>query len=177
MLVGPASTQMGVMTDMELSTSPTVTLHDGPVAIRPFRTDDAQGVFEAVQESRADASAWLPDLKDTLSVADVSGYLDGQPELWASGRAYNFAIVDVDTDVFLGGCGLTRIHQRHLFANMYYWVRTGRTGQGIATQAVRLLARFGCETLALQRVEIVVPVCPLDSDVTLWCIMGPGRYA
>ena len=176
MLVGPASTQMGVMTDMELSTSPTVTLHDGPVAIRPFRTDDAQRVFEAVLESRADASAWLPDLKDTLSVADVSGCLDGQPELWASGRAYNFAIVDVDTDVFLGGCGLTRIHQRHRFANMYYWVRTGRTGQGIATRAVRLLARFGCESLALQRVEVVVPVCPLDSDVTLWCIMGPGRY-
>lgn len=41
---------------------------------------------------------------------------------------------------------------------MYYWVRTGHTKRGIATRAVRLLAQFGCETLALQRIEIVVPM-------------------
>jgi ribosomal-protein-serine acetyltransferase len=135
-----------------------VYLDDDHVAIRPFLLADAQPVFEAVRESRADIDPWLPDLGATLSLSDVSTYLDRQPDAWTSGGAYNFAILDHHTDGFLGGCGLTQINRRHRFANMYYWVRTGRTKMGIATRAVRLLARFGCDTLALQRIEIVVPV-------------------
>jgi RimJ/RimL family protein N-acetyltransferase len=41
---------------------------------------------------------------------------------------------------------------------MYYWVRTGDTNRGVATRAVRLLARFGFEAAALVRIEIVVPI-------------------
>lgn len=143
---------------MSLPVRASVHLDDDHVVIRPFLPGDAQPVFEAVRESRADVDPWLPDLGATLSISDVSTYLDGQPDAWASGDAYNFAILDHHTDGFLGGCGLTQISSRHRFANMYYWVRTGHTKKGIATRAVRLLARFGCETLALQRIEIVVPI-------------------
>jgi RimJ/RimL family protein N-acetyltransferase len=94
----------------------------------------------------------------TRSISAVSTYLDRQPDAWASGHAYNFAILDHHTGRFLGGCGLTQINRQHRFANMYYWVRTGQTKRGVATRAVQLLARFGFETLALQRIEIVVPV-------------------
>jgi ribosomal-protein-serine acetyltransferase len=135
-----------------------VYLDDKAIAIRPFLPADAQPIFEAVQESRADVDPWLPDLGATRSISDISTYLDRQPDAWASGGAYNLAILDHHTDRFLGGCGLTQINRRHRFANMYYWVRTGHTKRGVATRAIRLLARFGCETLALQRIEIVVPV-------------------
>ncbi len=133
-------------------------LDDDPIAIRPFLPTDAQPISEAVRESRADVDPWLPDLGATRSISNVSTYLDRQPDAWASGGAYNFAILDHDTDRFLGGCGLTQINRRHRFASMYYWVRTGHTKRGVATRAIRLLARFGCETLTLQRIEIVVPV-------------------
>ncbi|HEM62073.1 MAG TPA: N-acetyltransferase [Chloroflexi bacterium] len=132
--------------------------HDNHVAIRPFVPADAEPVLEAVQESRADVAPWLPDLGTTLSISDVSAYIDLQPEAWASAEAYNFAIRDHHTDALLGGCGLTQINRRHSFANMYYWVRTGQTKRGIATRAVGLLARFGLESLGLQRIEIVVPL-------------------
>jgi ribosomal-protein-serine acetyltransferase len=143
---------------MSIPMRASVYLDDDHVAIRPFLPRDAQPIFEAVRESRTDVDPWLPDLGAVLSISDVSTYLDGQPDAWASGGAYNFAILDHHTDGFLGGCGLTQINRRHRFANMYYWVRSGHTKRGIATRAVRLLARFGCETLALQRIEIVVPM-------------------
>ena len=135
-----------------------VYMYDGHVAIRPFLPVDAQPAFEAVRESRVDVAHWLPDLGSTHSISDVSAYIDRQPDAWASDDAYNFAILEHGPGVFLGGCGLTQINRRHGFANMYYWVRSGKTKRGIATGAVRLLARFGLETLALQRIEIVVPL-------------------
>jgi len=143
---------------MSIPAQVSVCLDDDHVALHPFLSEDAQSVFEAVQESRAEVAPWLPDLGATLSISDVSSYLDSQPDAWASGDAYNFAILDHHTGGFLGGCGLTQINRRHRFANMYYWVRTGRTKRNIATRSVRLPARFGCETLSLQRIEIVVPV-------------------
>ena len=41
-------------------------------------------------------------------------------------------------------------------ANLGYWVRTSRTGSGIATEAARQVARYGFEQLGFQRLEIVV---------------------
>jgi len=48
-------------------------------------------------------------------------------------------------------------------ANVGYWVRTGQTGQGIATAAVRRVARFGFEDLGLRRLELLVAVDNLAS--------------
>jgi len=129
--------------------------HDDRVAIRPYQPGDAQPLYAAIQESAAHVSAWLPDYGD-LSFEDVADYIAVQPEVWARGKAYNFAIVDHVSGDILGGCGLSQLNTRHRFANLFYWVRSSRTGQGIATRSVRLLARFGFEFLDLRRVEIVV---------------------
>ena len=51
----------------------------------------------------------------------------------------------------------------HRFANLYYWVRSSRRGEGIATIATRLVARYGLVQLGLNRIEIVVAVGNLAS--------------
>jgi RimJ/RimL family protein N-acetyltransferase len=91
-----------------------------------------------------------------VTVADVGAWIASQPQLRADGTAYNFAIVDARDDAFIGGCGLTQINYGHRFANLYYWVRSSRAGQGAASAATLLLARFGFSSLGLQRIEIVI---------------------
>ena len=44
----------------------------------------------------------------------------------------------------------------HQFANLGYLVRTSRVKEGIATEAAKLVARYGFEKLDLQRIEVVV---------------------
>jgi RimJ/RimL family protein N-acetyltransferase len=44
----------------------------------------------------------------------------------------------------------------HGVANLGYWVRSDRTGGGIATRAAKLAVRFGFETLGLHRIEILM---------------------
>jgi RimJ/RimL family protein N-acetyltransferase len=48
-------------------------------------------------------------------------------------------------------------------ANLGFWVRSDHRGQGIATRATRLTARFGIDILSLVRVEIIVSVHNIPS--------------
>jgi len=100
----------------------------------------------------------LLGFESARSISDAAAYIGRQPDTWARGDAYSFAILVYRADVRLGGCGFSQINHGHRFTNVYYWVRAGHTARGIATRAVRLLARFGCERLALQRIEVVAPV-------------------
>ena len=131
-------------------------LTNGAITIRTFRGDDVDHILEAVRESRGEVGRWLPDLGASLTREQVALWLAQRPAAWAHGSAYAFAIVDARDGAFIGGCGLTNIHPRHRFANLFYWVRTSRAGQGAATAATLLLARFGFHDLALNRIEIVV---------------------
>jgi RimJ/RimL family protein N-acetyltransferase len=58
----------------------------------------------------------------------------------------------------LGAASLSHIHAVYNFGNLGYWIRSSRRGNGLASRAARLAAKFGFEQLGLLRVEIVVSV-------------------
>jgi RimJ/RimL family protein N-acetyltransferase len=67
-------------------------------------------------------------------------------------------ITDSQTGAFLGTVGLNYFNRDHQFANLGYWVRSSRTGRGVATTATLLTARFGLRVLGLQCIEILAAV-------------------
>jgi RimJ/RimL family protein N-acetyltransferase len=75
---------------------------------------------------------------------------------WEQGLVYGFAITDAMDGSISGACSLSHFHPVYRFCNLGYWVRTSRQGQGIASRAARLAARFGLNQLSLIRVEVVV---------------------
>ncbi len=145
-----------------MQTSPEPT--DGIVRIRPTRSADAEAVYPAVRESIAELSPWAAWCGLDYSMAECKSWLGSRDEARANGDEFDFAVLDAREEVFLGACGLNQVNRVHNFANLGYWVRTGRTGQGIATAAVRLVARFGFETLGLTRLEVVVAVANVASQ-------------
>jgi ribosomal-protein-serine acetyltransferase len=136
---------------------------DGFVRLRPFVDEDRHALFEAIQESADQTSPWLPELNRDLTQGHIVEWLSAVPVAWQNRIAYHLAITDNRDQALIGACGLTQINHGHRFANMYYWVHSGRTGQGIASTAIRVLARFGFEVAGLQRVEIVVDVANVAS--------------
>ena len=133
------------------------------VQIRPFQSSDAAEVYQAVRESLPQVSLWLPDLNDAITLEKVQGYIASQAEHASQRTAYNFVIMDGDDHTILGGCGLTQINWQHGYANLYYWVRSSKAGRGVASAAAAQLARYGIQTLGLQRIEIVVAAGNLSS--------------
>jgi RimJ/RimL family protein N-acetyltransferase len=128
------------------------------ILVRRTSPDDVEALYEAAIESRAQLHSFMPWCHAEYSRDDTIEWLAGRGDVWDTGQSYTFAVVDNGDGRFLGTCGINQVDQLHQRANLGYWVRTSATGRGVATEATRLVARFGFETLGLERIEIVVDV-------------------
>lgn len=124
-------------------------LTDGNVILRPPVEADAEGLAAGVRVSHNELHPWLPWAKADYDMADALPWinltLDPHP----------FVIIDPAGNL-VGGVGLNAIDEENRRANLGYWLRTDATGHGYATAATKLMARYGMETLGLQRIEIIM---------------------
>jgi ribosomal-protein-serine acetyltransferase len=133
-----------------------ITLTDGKITLRPYLKSDIQATFEAIRESIAEMSPWLPFAHQDYSIKDTHAWIKQRPGEWKRGISFEFIILDAKDAAIIGGCGLNGINQNRMVANLGYWIKTSRTGNGAAPAAVRLLAGWGFKTMRLKRIEIVV---------------------
>jgi ribosomal-protein-serine acetyltransferase len=110
------------------------------VSIRPFENSDANDFVAAAQESVATVGKWMDWCKADYSIDAANAWIATCQANFASGTAYEFAMIDANTGEFLGGGGVNQINTGHNFANIGYWVRQSRQGQGVATAAAKRLA-------------------------------------
>lgn len=148
---------------MTISEDQRVYLHDGVIGLRPPRMEDAQSIWEAVQESAEVVGQWLPRLRGVHSIADVYTHIRRMASERASGTFYSFAIVDHLGDDVLGGTTVWPQAGADLSGSLIYWVRTSRQGEGIAPRATRLLADWAFATLGCRRIELVIALENLAS--------------
>jgi ribosomal-protein-serine acetyltransferase len=138
-------------------------LTDGRILLRPYSAEDIDALYLAVRESLAELSLWMPWAHSDYTKDESSAFIMSRDEARAKEEEYGFGVFDAQTLEYLGGIGINHIIREYRYANLGYWVRTGRTGRGIASGAARLLARFGLEELGLSRIEIVAAVSNLAS--------------
>jgi ribosomal-protein-serine acetyltransferase len=131
-------------------------LTDGQILLRPYRSGDVKATYHAIRESLAELSPWLPFAHKDYSIKETRDWIKQRPKEWKRGHSYEFVILDAKDGTILGGCGLNLIDKENRCADLGYWVRTSRTGEGIATAATILLAKWGFEALKLMRIEILV---------------------
>jgi ribosomal-protein-serine acetyltransferase len=131
-------------------------LSEGRVRVRKYRSEDAGALFEAASESAADVNRWLPWCHEGYTLAEAKDSVARRSVSWEKGDAYDFLIEDTATLGYVGGISINHVIPEGMRANLGYWVRTSRTGQGFATAAARLLGRWAMEDLGLTRLEIVV---------------------
>jgi RimJ/RimL family protein N-acetyltransferase len=130
-------------------------LSDDHLLIRPFRAEDLNVLYEAVRESIAEVSPWLPWCHPNYAIEDSYAFILSRKDAWGDETEYSFAVFDAGTETFLGGVGLNQVNRIYRCANLGYWVRSSRAGHGVASSAARLAARYGLEELGLQRIEIL----------------------
>jgi ribosomal-protein-serine acetyltransferase len=136
-----------------------VELTDGSIVVRTYREDDAPLLFEAVRESIAEVAPWLPWCHENYSIEESREFVRSRQSASQGDEHYSFAVFQKDDPQhLLGGIGLNFINRVHQFGNLGYWARTSAAGQGITSQAARLVAQFGFEQLGLQRIEILAAV-------------------
>ncbi|HEY0198254.1 MAG TPA: GNAT family N-acetyltransferase [Rhodanobacter sp.] len=137
------------------SASLTLKSDDGEFQIRPWQERDANGLLDAARESLDSVGRWLPWCHADYRLSDATAWIEHCTSAWRAREHFTFAIVDPATEEPIGGIGINQVNRMHRSANLGYWVRQSRQGQGIAASVAKPVARFGFERLGLMRLEIV----------------------
>ena len=124
------------------------------VVVRQYVDEDAQALFDAVDESRVALKQWMPWVDSVRSVDDRLDYIRKcQAQFLAPQADLVYGMFDL-SGRFLGGTGLHRINWNTPSFEIGYWLRLSAHGQGFVTQAIQLLTVACFETLGGARVEI-----------------------
>ncbi len=126
----------------------------GPFTLRPYTLNDALTHYEGVCKSMPELLRWMPWCHEAYSLQEATDYCQRCVDDWQAGTRYTFAVTDTRDGQFVGNCALS-IHKLHRYAEMGYWIRSDRTGQGAASTAIRLAAAYAFEYLELTRCQII----------------------
>jgi RimJ/RimL family protein N-acetyltransferase len=133
-------------------------LTDGDLRLRPLEHADRDPMYEAVRESIAEISPWLPWCHTGYSPSETEAFIESCITAWAQQLHFPFGVFDAQSGRCLGGLGVRPLDRTNRICTIGYWVRTSETGKGIAPRAVRIAARFAFESLQFMRIEIVARV-------------------
>jgi len=124
--------------------------------LRPWERRDAEKLSEAVIESQSDLVQWLPWATGDLSPTAYISVIDAFIAAWDDGRDFVYGIVDHD-DRVLGGTGL-HLRRGPTTMEIGYWVRSSRTGEGIATAVTTALIDTAFTLPEISDVAVAVDV-------------------
>jgi len=137
---------------------------DGVLRIRRIDLTDVDTIFSGVSSSLEALSRWMPWASSGYSRDDACWFVANAWLAWRHQAAYEFLIESVADGRFLGLCGLNAISRDDGRANIGYWTVTGEYGNGVATTAARMTARFGFFQLGLTRIRLFHAVDNIGSQ-------------
>lgn len=122
--------------------------------LRPWTPDDLLPLRAAIDESLAEVQRWLPwGAEEPSSLAHLAARLDRYTRDYAAGTSCRLALVDA-TDGALLGSGALLPYPGPGALEVGYWVRTGASGQGLATRAAAALVRHAFRARGVERMEL-----------------------
>jgi ribosomal-protein-alanine N-acetyltransferase len=135
------------MTGFEIAAFPTLTTER--LILREVVATDAEDLLVF----RGDPEVQQYNLVPIRSAAEARRLVKTMQAWYSTGYAIQWGITLRDEHRVLGLCGLHEWNRTHRRASVGYDLARSHWGQGIATEAMRAVLRFGFEELDLNRVE------------------------
>lgn len=124
------------------------------ILYRPYRDSDAGNFASAVNASLDTLRPWLLWAYKGFSEEDARKWFAVTQTLRNRGAANELGLFAEDGRL-LGGAGLHYSSDQTNHCSIGYWVRSSEQGQGIASQAVRLLVDMAWQRPERKTVEIL----------------------
>ena len=138
-------------------------LTDGEVRVRLVADADVPAIVRACRDPEVQRFTTVPS---PYGDGDARDWSRRNGETLASGTAVGAVVADARSDAFLGTVGIRRHPTDPGRWDIGYLVAPEARGRGVATRAVRLIARFGFEELGAKRIEITMePANPASRRV------------
>lgn len=132
-------------------TTERLTLKSERLTLEPYRVAFAQPAWEAVRLSKPELLPWMPWARNS-SLEATRAFCERTIAEWDSGTAYEFAVFHEDS--LVGAGGLHGVVPLIAKAEVGYWIRSDRAGEGLMTEAAAMLRDFAFDTLGIRRLEL-----------------------
>ena len=118
-------------------------------------SSDGAAVNEAIRESWSELSVWMEWAQgEPPSVEGTTERVGSREKGFLDRTDFSFGAFERDSGRFVGMFSLFSFDWSVPKGEIGYWLRTGATGLGFATEATHALTQLGLETLSLNRIEI-----------------------
>ncbi len=137
-------------------------LADGDIRLEPLIAAHAAAMDALARDQDVARFTRVPDpVPDGFGALWVERYTRGRDERTNEG----FAIVDSESDGFLGFMALVSLNLETQEAEAGYIVASHARGRGVATRGLRLLTAWAFDGLPLERIELFIDVENSPSEV------------
>jgi RimJ/RimL family protein N-acetyltransferase len=137
-------------------------LVDGDIRLDPLTEQHAAAMDALARDVDVARFTRVPEpVPDEFGSQWVERYTRGREE----GMNAGFAIMDVESEEFLGFMALVSLDLEKAEAEAGYITTSPARGRGVATRALRLLSAWAFAELPLERIELLIDVANPASEV------------
>ncbi|HZR40060.1 MAG TPA: GNAT family protein [Ktedonobacteraceae bacterium] len=136
----------------KIDTPPLQIKIDKDTELRLLSEDDAQPLFELIEQNLLHLRTWLPWLDFTSSVEDERAFILRTRAQAAENKSFSFSIWYKGQAA--GTIGYHEIDWMNRKVEIGYWLGAQFQGKGLMTRACKALVAYAFEELQLNKVEI-----------------------
>ena len=122
--------------------------------LRAPRKHDGPAMYRAVAESLPELRRWMVWAQQPTNETGYASVMAAAAERFAARTELRYLIWDASGGHLLGSSGFHALNWDVPKGEIGYWIHSGHTGQGYATETARALTDFGFGTLGFRRTEI-----------------------
>lgn len=128
------------------------TLKTNRLLLRQFTKNDLENVYKGL--SHPDIIKYYGVSYKTLE--ETKEQMKFFADLETNKTGIWWAVCSLDNNLFYGAGGLNSLSKEHKKAEIGFWLLTNFWGQGIMTETMPLICKYGFDTLGLHRIEGLV---------------------
>lgn len=133
--------------------------------LRPFRRRDADALYRAVADSQAELAEYLPWAARPYTRSNAVLFIRDSMRSWRETKAYDFTVRrPEEPGEHLGNVSIWHLSRPSRSGEIGYWIRTGATGRGTATEAAGEALRVGFAELGMHRLILRIAVGNTSSE-------------
>lgn len=121
------------------------------IKLRAYKESEAELVWNLIEEE---------GIKENLMIATAFPYsLESEKSFVKSAmnptnELYNFAIADLETGEYIGGCGINAIDRKNSIATVGLWLGKDNHGKGYGSDSLRTLCKFIFDEMNINKVNL-----------------------
>lgn len=121
------------------------------IKLRAYYSNEVERVLKLIEEG---------NLRDTLSIGTIfplsyefqKSFMD--KNLAPNGELFNFAIESLETNEYIGGCGINSLDRKNSVATIGLWIGKEYHGFGFGSDTLRVLCKFLFEEMNIHKIKL-----------------------